>query len=246
MPIIHAQPDTLNDITPTFTQQTLPQPVFLNSVPKCGTHLLRNIFRLFVPVAQQYHKTFIQLPLLHQHHAAFDPKHPALSWGHLLASDESMMALHGVKHLLIVRDPYDWVLARARFYLSDNFQAGLDHLKNGKFSVEQVLNMMIFGIYQKAPTLEEVFTHNAVAWLGQDVKLVRYEDIVFHLNACGLTQWPHDWKQRILIGSDRRHSATARENLNGNSFALPKELPALQKQMVDYAAPGLRAILGYC
>ena len=27
--------------------------VFLNSVPKCGSHLLRNIIRMFVPVDQQ-------------------------------------------------------------------------------------------------------------------------------------------------------------------------------------------------
>ena len=261
MPVITAKADKLNEITPTYSQHDLPHPVFLNSVPKCGTHLLRNIFRLFVPVAQQYHQTFIQIPLLNQHKAAFDSKKPMLSWGHLLSSDESMYAMQGVKQVLIVRDPYDWVLARARFYLSDNFQAGLEHLKSGKFSIDQIMNMMIFGIYEKAPTLNEVYTHNAVAWLGPEVKLVRYEDIVHHLkhidkgaaqdyfhdllSVCGLPQWPDDWKERILVGSDKKHSATARENLAGKRFDIPKTLPDLQKQMVDYAAPGLRALLGY-
>ncbi|NQD36352.1 hypothetical protein HPT27_04885 [Permianibacter sp. IMCC34836] len=261
MPVIHAKADQLNEICGQFPQQPLTQPVFLNSVPKCGTHLIRNIVRMFVPVAQQYHRAFIQYPVLHQHRAAFDGRAPMLSWGHLLFSDESAQAVHGVNHVLIVRDPYDWVLARARFFLSDNFQGSLEHLKNGKYSVDQLLNMMIFGIYDKAPELREIFTHNAVAWLGSSTKLIRYEDLVFHLKhidrgaaedyfaellaSCGVTQLPTDWKQRVLIGSDRKHSATARENLSGPQLQWPDELPALQKQMVDYVAPGLRAMLGY-
>ncbi|PCI54632.1 MAG: hypothetical protein COB36_09755, partial [Alphaproteobacteria bacterium] len=39
---------------------------------------------------------------------------------------------------------------------------------------------------------------------------------------------------------------TARENLKGDSYDIPDELPEQQKKMVDYAAPGLRALLGYC
>ena len=69
-------------------------PVFLNSVPKCGTHLLRNIVRMFVPVEQQYHKTFIQHAILGQHMAAFNPATPMLSWGHLFFSDAAAIALH--------------------------------------------------------------------------------------------------------------------------------------------------------
>jgi len=261
MPIITAKADNLNEISAGFSQQPLPQPVFLNSVPKCGTHLLRNIFRMFVPVAQQYHKAFIQIPILQQHLSAFSLPQPMLSWGHLLFSDDSAIATHNVTHILIVRDPYDWVLARARFFLSDTFQGSLEHLKGGKVSVEQILNMMIFGIYDKAPTLNEIFTHNAVGWLGGPIKLVRYEDVIHHLKnidkgaahdyfldllaSCGLSQLPADWKERVLIGSDRKHSATARENLAGRELQWPAELPALQKQMVDYAAPGLRQLLGY-
>ena len=261
MPRINAKPDNLNDRNAEFEQRSLPHPVFLNSVPKCGTHLLRNIFRMFVPVAQQYHKMFIQIPVLSQHIQAFSAKTPYLSWGHLLFSDESAIATHGVKHLVIVRDPYDWVLARARFFLSDTFQGSMENLKSGKITVEQVLNMMIFGIYQKAPTLEEIYTHNAVSWLSSNIQLVRYEDVIKQLRQldtpdaqlffskllgnCGFVELPDDWKQRLLIGSDRTQSGTARENLSGARFEVPDELPIMQKQMVDYAAPGLRKILGY-
>ena len=261
MPRIIANSDNLNDRNSEFSQNDLPHPVFLNSVPKCGTHLLRNIFRMFVPVRQQYHDMFIQIPVLNQHLRAFSATQPYISWGHLLFSDDSAMALHNVKHLLIVRDPYDWVLARARFFLSDTFEGSMENLKSGKITIEQVLNMMIFGIYQKAPTMQEIYTHNAVSWLGTDIKLVHYEDVIHNLNnldsegaeaffedilsICGTPKLPEDWKQRIQIGSDRKQSGTARENLSGHKFAVPDELPVQQKQMVNYAAPGLRQILGY-
>lgn len=261
MPRVIVKRDTLNEINPKFEQVMLPHPVLLNSVPKCGTHLIKNIFRMFVPVEQQYDKTFIQYPLLKQHTAAFRKVDPFLSWGHLFFSDESAIALNGVKQVVVVRDPYDWVLARARFFLSDAFQGSMEHLKNSQVTVEEVLNMMIFGIYQKAPTLNEIFTHNAVAWLGTGVKLVKYEHIVYHVNhlgsvesknfftdllsVIGINELPKDWQDRIRIGSDRKQSGTSRENLVGLNIKIPEVLPDMQKQLVEYAAPGLRKILGY-
>ena len=41
--------------------------------------------------------------------------------------------------------------------------------------------MMILGIHQKAPNLQEIFVHNAVGWLGTKAQLVRFEDIKHHL-----------------------------------------------------------------
>lgn len=262
MPTVLAKPDTLNDINGQFSQPPLQQPVFLNSVPKCGTHLLRNIFRMFVPVAQQYHQAFVQIPNLKQCLPAFSLSQPMLSWGHLLFSDDSALATQSAVHYVIVRDPYDWVLARARFFLSDTFQGQMDHLKGGRIKVEEMLNMMIFGIYQKAPTLNEIYTHNAVAWLGTGVKLVRYEDVISHLkklDTAAAEQYftdllqpvlpqgslPVDWRRRIELGSDRKQSGTYRENLAGATVELPDELPVMQKQLVEYAAPGLRRMLGY-
>ena len=36
-----------------------------------------------------------------------------------------------------------------------------------------------------------------------------------------------------------------RENLAGPDNEIPEELPDMQKRLVDTAAPGLRALLGY-
>lgn len=258
---IVARRDNLNELNERFEQVPLRQPVFLNSVPKCGTHLFRNIVRMFVPVSQQYHATFIQIPILNQHRAAFSQSHPMLSWGHLLFSDDSAIALKNVRHTVLVRDPYDWVLARARFFLSDTFQGRMEHLKNGNVSVEEILNMMIFGIYEKAPTMLDTYLHNAVAWVGTAARILKMEDLLnavknletdeaehyfsTTLGFCGIDPLPKDWRERVRIGSDRKQSGTARENLAGPASDVPDELPETQKRLVDFAIPGLRELLGY-
>ncbi len=256
-----AKQDTLNQINADYKQAQLTDPVFLNSVPKCGSHLMKNIMRMFVPVAQQYDSAFIQIPVLEQHKQAFNPQTPMLSGGPVLFADHAVIYLKNVRHILMVRDPYDWVLARARFFLSDNFQGGIDHLKNGNVAIDEMLNMMIFGVYQKIPTMAEIFENNCLAWMGTKVKLVKYEDMIMHLNQldskaaeaffesllvhCGMTL-PDDWRERVLVGADRKQSGTARENLSiKKGQTLPDTLPDMQKKLVNVAAPGLREILGY-
>jgi hypothetical protein len=260
MPRIVAKADNLDELNRRFEQRQLRASVFMNSVPKCGTHLMRNILRMFVPPEQQYHAQFIQHAILRQHLSAFSKGAPRLSWGHLFFSDDAAIVLRQVRHLLLVRDPYDWVLARARFFLSDNFQAQLEHLKGGNVSMEEMLNMMIVGIHDRMPTMQEIFLHNAVSWMGTKVRLLRFEDLMSQLKAldtpeaeaffrdllefCGI-ELPADWRERVVIGSDPKQSGTARENLVGVAAEIPKELPEIQKRLVDFAAPGLRAILGY-
>ena len=258
---VNLKPDTLDQENRRFSQEPLSQPVFLNSVPKSGSHLLRNVVRMFVPVGQQYQRQFIQFANLEQHRQAFNTDLPMLSWGHLPFSDESAMELHGVRKVQLVRDPYSWVIARARFFVSGEFEGNLDFLKQGRLSVEELMNLMIFGIYQRAPSLGEIYTHHALAWLGTGVRLVRYEDLVRHLSAiegraakayfeelldaCGIAM-PDDWRERVKAGADPRQSGTARENLSIQAlFEFPSELPSVQRNLVDVAVPGLRQALGY-
>jgi hypothetical protein len=254
------KPDTLDAENRRFAQAPLRQPVFLNSVPKSGSHLLRNILRMFVPVEQQYQKQFVQWGNMPEHLDAWDPARNLLSWGHLFFSDASAIELAHVRKILLVRDPYDWVLARARFFLSENLSANVEHIKGGKLSVNDLLSLMIFGIYQKSPPMTHIFTYNAVSWLGSDIYLVRYEDLVRHLaeldgseaeaffgqllEASGIVR-PDDWRERVRIGADRKQSGTARENLAGPTMAIPDELPDIHKRLVDVACPGVRPLLGY-
>jgi hypothetical protein len=174
-------------------------------------------------------------------------------------TDMSAVAVGRTRQIVLVRDPYDWVTARARFFLSEEF-GGFDILKEGTLSVDSLLNMMIFGVHEKAPPLASIFIYNAVAWLGTGAYLVRYEDLVAAVkdldsdsadrffddlfDACGIER-PADWRERVRIGSDRKQSGTARENLTGVSVEFPSKLPELQRAMVDMVAPGLRELLGY-
>lgn len=260
MPTVRVKPDTLDAENARFEQVPLAKPLFLNSVPKSGSHLLRNIVRMFVPVAQQYKAQFIQHAILDDHLDAFDADKPMLSWGHLLFSDASAIETSTANVIVLVRDPYNWVLARTRFFLSDEYKGNVEQLKEGRLKVEDLLNLMIFGIFRKTPSMAEIYNFNAVSWLGTGAHVVRYEDIVAQLRdldspaaegyfaelfgKCGLAL-PADWRERVRIGADRKQSGTARENLTGMDIELPDELPAMQKRLVDYAVPGLRGLLGY-
>jgi hypothetical protein len=256
---VNLKPDTLNDENRKFAQAELRHALFLNSIPKSGSHLLRNIIRMFVPVEQQYAAQFIQIQFLHEHLGAFSDPRNFLSWGHLFFTDSAAVAVGNVRQVVLVRDPYEWVLARARFFVSDEFQ-GFDLIKEGTLSPEAILNMMILGIPEKAPPLLTLFTYNAVAWLGTGAHLVRYEDLVGALrdldsengeryfsellSMCGIER-PDDWRERVRVGSDPKQSGTARDNLTGIKTMFPKELPQYQRKMIDFAAPGLRELLGY-
>ena len=56
---------------------------------------------------------------------------------------------------------------------------------------------------------------------------------------------PANWRERVLVGADRRQSGTARENLSGIRVEIPATLPEKHQQLIEYVAPGLREILGY-
>ncbi|MEM9233200.1 MAG: hypothetical protein AAGA69_03060 [Pseudomonadota bacterium] len=259
MPIVIADRDNLDEKNGEFQHTPLQNHIFLNSVPKSGSHLLKNIIRMFVSVDQHYNVDFIQYPTLKQHAPVFQGP-PKLSWGHLLFGEAPAILLKDVRHVLLVRDPYDWVLARARFFLSDNFQANIDHLKQGRVEIHDYLNMMILGAHNRFPTMQEIYLNNAVGWLGTSARLVKYEDIIRHLKDIDTPQaetfftellsfmgieLPDDWRARVAVGSDRKQSGTARENLKLQGQEVPSVLPDMQRKLVDYTNPGLREILGY-
>ena len=64
------------------------------------------------------------------------------------------------------------------------------------------------------------------------------------LDACGIER-PDDWQARVRTGADPAQSGTARTNLTGVSLEFPTELGPRHRALVDYQAPGLRALLGY-
>jgi hypothetical protein len=211
-------------------------------------------------VSQHYTADFIQWGNLPQHRHAFDPAKPSLSWGHLFFADASVVETAHARRIVLYRDPYDWVIARARFMLSDQFSGNVEFLGNGEIEVDELLTMMIFGLPGKLPSLNDIYELNAAAWLGARCHAVKLEALTEAvktietadaeafftglLKACGIAM-PGDWQDRVRVGADPAQSGTARENLTGIAKELPKELGPRHRALVDYNAPGLRAVLGY-
>lgn len=262
MPEVSVAPDTINEESAKFAQTRLSRSVFLNSLPKSGSHLLRNILRMFVPADQVYGPQFVQFPNLNQHLDAFDENKHFLISGHLLYSDNTAMLANRTNKVLLVRDPYSWILAQARFFVSDVVSSNFEHIKSGALTVDDLIGLMIFGMYKKSPPMRQQYELYTVGWLTTDAHLVRYEDLVDNiasietaaskayffelLDKCGISP-PGDWKERVIIGADRKQSATARENINISepTIKFPENLSDKHRQMVDFAAPGLRKLLGY-
>jgi hypothetical protein len=258
---IRLRADTLDQEVVRFDNPRLKQAIFLNSVPKSGSHLLKNVMRMFVPLEDHYSKDFIQWGNLAEHLPAFDPKRPRLSWGHLMFSDSSAAHTAQARKINLVRDPHSWILARARFYVSDQFGDNSAMIKQSGMTAEHLINLMIFGIHRQALPMREMFNLTAVAWRGPNSCWLRYEDLVAGvkqvdtpageafftklMDMAGLPALPADWRERVKIGSDRKQSGTARENLRDVKIQIPDELTQEQKDLAEYAAPGLRKLLGY-
>jgi hypothetical protein len=252
----------LNKALSGFTFAQLRRPILITTVPKCGTHLLRNIMLGFFGQDQILTHDFILSRTVREHAAAFDRNAPKISCGHLRHGDEAIRIAAHSTILVMVRDPYDYVLAYARFLYSRlELSPFARYVKIHRLPVDRVIAAVIFGnqnAENRWTDLRSNFETNAVAWLGGDSKLVRYEDLLGHvealddeaeayfeqlLAACG-SPLPEDWRARVSIAADRRYSLTARENLDVD-VEVPAELSDVQKGMVDIAAPGLRRILGY-
>ncbi len=254
--------DNLLEGSRTFECKPLRQGLFLNSVPKSGTHLLRNILLMFVSRDETYHKDFIDGSNIQSHLSALIEDKAYFSWGHLAFSAVTASIVKKVRKLMLVRDPYDYVLSMSRYLLSDHPTDSLsEYIRTKELTAKEVMRIVIFGVYHPSelPGIEHVYLRNAVAWLGNDTYLVRYEDLRAHLNnldteaadiyfslifeAAGIAK-PDDWRIRVRTGSDPRLSWTARMYV-GSPSGLPEKLGSLERSMVDCVAPGLRAMLGY-
>ena len=153
------------------------------------------------------------------------------------------------------------MLARARFFLSDEFGDNSVLVKNGELTVDSLISLMIFGIHRQALPMREMFNLTAVAWRGPNSHWLKYEDLLAGvkqvdtpageafftklMDMAGLGPLPADWRERVKVGSDRKQSGTARENLRDVKIQIPDELTQEQKELAEYAAPGLRKLLGY-
>src|SRR3546814_19427116 len=115
---------------------------------------------MFVPVDQQYGRDFIQWANLQQHRGAFDPARPMLSWGHLFLADASAIETAPARRILLYRDPYDWVISRARLFVSEQFVSTMVHLQSDALTVAELLMLLFFGFPGQAPSSPHLYDLN--------------------------------------------------------------------------------------
>jgi hypothetical protein len=253
-----------------FQHAPLKQPTVLITVAKSGSHLVRNILCMFMPWEQQEYGHTDLAPIRERKIIT----HPSFRWGHIPLQPNSANVLQNAKKILLVRDPYKWVLSMARFattYLVSgrdrNYQPHPNDsiYKEKGVTLDELLSIIITGadIRNQHPSVRSAFVPVAVAWSTVDVHLIRYEDICGHVKALNdgtdtdetkeyfrqlvgafNIDLPDDWKARVLAGSDRRISMTARENLR-ERYEIPNELPEKFKKLVNFTAPGLREYFNY-
>ena len=252
--------DDIDEYVADFDSPPLRERLVVNSVPKCGTHLIKNVVKMFVPADQQYGPSITHVNHVKPHEHVFTGEKKWMAWGHFAFTEYMASLLRGARHVILVRDPYDYVLAYTRFLYAEQLHHTMHLVKEGKVAPEATMNLIVLGSAAGLTPLISQYDYHALGWLGTGAKFFKYEDLVASvrdldspeaeaffrrlLDACGIDM-PADWKERVRLGADPRFSMTARQNLTVAGGVIPETLSEEQRLLVDHAAPGLRKILGY-
>lgn len=257
-------PDDIDPIAGQFRPVQVETRTLLNSVPKSGTHLLRNIVRMFIGNYQTY-RPFAVDHDWHEHALGMGNPDKKFFCGHVNFGLKTLLASRDFNQVLLVRDPFDYVMSYARFFYSEEFQAPIALLlRREGLPFNAALSVVINGVYDPQyyfASVGDVYRDNAIKWLRL-AHLVRYEDIIAAVQSIdeprselflkdllarfGILDLPDDWRERIRIGVDPGISATASHQIN-----LPEGsetmggLPEAARQEIEALYPGLRAALGY-
>ena len=255
----------IESVRAKFDPMNLMPAVFLNSVPKCGTMLVRNIFRMFwdtekviLPFssAEDIYPTSQQAKLENMFFC-----------GHVDFSPFSGTSVRGMKKIVLVRNPEDYCLSYARFILSKEAQERSVLFKiigDHQLSFGEIVRLAITGFsYQNEmiPNVKDQFVLKALAWCDHETYMVRYEDFVTAVREIGgdtakqvfgeifdflQVPLPSDWRQRVRAGAAEELSTTHPGNLTFCSMLEDRRtlLPE-ERRLLNIVAPGLCEALGY-
>jgi hypothetical protein len=183
--------------------------------------------------------------------------------GHVKREPRVSSLLKAHKVVLLVRDPYDYVLANARYFYSaemaDRHPLPAFLQEKGVPFNDTVTYLIAGGTYERGAvdSVQETFLRYALMWLDRADLIVRYEDIIKYieeistpgamnffstvLSPLGL-DLPYDWRARVLAGSVRDLSTT---DSSDSPYRNIRHLTTAQRALFRAVAPELRAVLGY-
>ena len=255
---------TFLDCHSLFQQTPLSSPIFINSIPKCGTMLIRNIILMFVPL-EEIHWPFVHNGNLETYAREMEIKRFKCFTGHMQRTSKSLVSLRGFRHILNIRDPRDYVLSYAHFFFTEQLYESSKmarHIQDNELGFDVAVDTLIRGWKFKDQAhhgVLEMFTNNGLSWFGSNCHIVRYEELKKHVENVG-SQESHvyfksmfdflgielteDWEIRVKKGADYRISKTSSEKMPSD-VARRWEMTPEQKELLEQWAPGLRAQLGY-
>jgi hypothetical protein len=266
MGILKTLEDQLRSRNMRFQHRQQPNRVFVNGVPKNGTNLVRDVLTMFFPWGTIENDTITDANL-HLHDARVKQNHSGLYWGHINHGPVTAVFMRQFRHIVVVRDPYDYVLSRA-YFLFDERQKSFTQMarvvQEHGLSFDDAVSVAIRGWCfngEYYPSVRDLYLSNALGWTDLGCMFIRYEEMLTWCNKpddaeawnwfqplfdfCGI-EAPEDWRGRVVAGADRRISLTSTENLGVTTHVVRRrELTEGQKKLFAVVAPGLREALGY-
>jgi hypothetical protein len=205
-------------------------PVLVNSTPKAGTHLLRNIIAHFV--GENCREQFVMYDDIA---TTFPLQETQVVVGHVPWCVDAVLAARGVPQILLIRDPIDVLVALSRAAFAPNETRPDYVFVRENLTLHEYMALLVTGYNIGGVSVGPYsrFLHEfMLGWYGQDVFLIDFSELTSLkqsllesiLEFCGV-DLPSDWRKRVAAGMSPSLSATylpplpPRERAQARAFA---------------------------
>lgn len=247
-----------------FSPVEVHRPIVLNSLPKCGTVLARNILMHFVGPDAMHIRTLEPNDVVNFQTSEdlFPGNKPTAFVTHFPLYPQTagfVRSLDSHRMTVLVRNPIDNCYSLARHLSRSGMRSENPFSRyfiDNKCAFEEVVYYCVRGYSFNGTLIEGVRDRYSLylAWTAQGAALLRYEDLMHAiqnldskdarnyvekmLNDFGISV-PEDWKERIVAASRTELSWTATHSRGQR----PNE--AAIARLLQIEAPNLLAALGY-
>lgn len=232
--------------------------VFFNSIPKSGTHLLRNIILSLFPHCASIDK-FIDIYNINDYLPEMRAESKMYFFGHLPFNSETSFLSKRLPVVCLIRNPVDVLLSHVRSIYS-NDEAREDYkIIRQNYSVEEAIKYVIVGYSYKGSRLctsfGEFYRNFACSWDSNCIQFIKYENLVTVINnptsidstvfferiaSNFKTTLPLDWPERVLKSSNRNFSVTSyKSDSNCPDVIDSVDLRMLATRLIKVYAPGI-------
>jgi hypothetical protein len=246
--------------------------VFINTLPRSGTHLLSNLMTGFLGFASTYpslisnrinaipgpttldHSFFTNLrPTLNQY---------GLHYGHIRWTPSAAVFLKSFKTIQLIRDPYSQIISLASLFLEPysrvNGPVGY-YVQKNKLNLFDVVKLLLHGSdeHPHISSAQQIIQETSVQWLSAGHHVLRFEDLISavkNVDGAGAkdffaaifdaieTPLPDDWKRRVATLSAFELSHTIASKTNKLSWG---DIPEALKFAIRNELAMVRKQLGY-